>query len=177
MTTKTTFLALTLIAITMMGCKTNMTTTTVTPEPAPATEKKPKTMPQGRLLEVDYKEHGMRMPAFGDFQLNRRSGTPTLSFYHWSEKKVIEVPDSLFDVARRIMEEEKMYEYDSYYDKTPKGERILDGTRWDFSAYFEGKQYISSGGFDTWPQNVNGIRRLVKLLTEAAKTGTQGEEE
>ena len=127
-------------------------------------------MPESRLLQVEYDEQGMRMMEFSRFCLSHRFGPPTLTFHHYGEEKKIEVPDSLFDVARRIIEEEHMYEYESSYRmEAPGGVRILDGEKWDFTAVFEGKKYIFSSGFCEWPDNPSGLKRIEKLLYNAAK--------
>ena len=151
----------------MTGCKTTTTAAST------AMEKEVKTMPQGRLLEVSYEERGMNFPEYGDFKLRRRFGPPTLAFRHWSDEVKIEVSDSLFDVALNIIKEGRMYEYETLYDDTPKGIQMLDGTKWDFTAVFEGKQYIFSGGRSTWPEDKKGLDLIIQLLTDTAKKGCE----
>lgn len=132
-------------------------------------KKEKPTMPEGRLLRVTYFFQGMMMEEFGSFDLQRQPDgkASTLSFRHFSDEVSYEVSDTLFDAARRIIEEERMYEYDSYYSfKTD--ERMLDGYRWDFDAWFEGDRHISSGGRHVDPEG-NGLRKISSLLYNAAK--------
>lgn len=174
---KTTLFTILLTTLTMTGCKTTQTPVTSAPdgisvgETSTPPEKEAKTMPQGRLLQVSYEERGMNFPEFGDFKLSRRSEPPTLTFRHWSDEVKIAVSDSLFDAALNIIKEERMYEYESKYDDTPPGVRLLDGMNWDFMAVFEGKQYIFASGKSTWPKNRKGLDLIIKLLTEAAMKG------
>lgn len=124
------------------------------------------TMPEGRLLRVKYVFQGMRMPAFGNFDLQRTPEGSRLFFKHYDSDMSCEVSDTLFDAVRNIIEQEKMYEYDSYYSfKTD--ERILDGYRWEFEAWFEGDKRILSGGRHASPSG-NGLQKINSLLSDAA---------
>ena len=131
------------------------------------TQNTPKTMPEGRLLRVTYSYQGMRMEMFSNFDLQRLPEGSKLSFRHYNNEVSYEVNDTLLDAARRIIEEEHMYEYDSYYSMKMEG-RILDGDRWDFDAKFEGNQRISSGGRNASPKG-DGLHKISKLLNDAAR--------
>jgi hypothetical protein len=130
-----------------------------------------RTMPQGRLLRVEYSFQGMRMAPFRDFDLRRSAdgSKSTFSFHHVGEVNIDGVPDSLFDAARRIIEEERMYEYASSYGLSPEiGQRMLDGYRWSFDAEFENNESISSSGRHVSPEG-KGLNRMEELLSNAAK--------
>lgn len=113
-------------------------------------EEQPTTMPQGKLLRVMYAFHGMRMSEFNDFDLKRSAdkGDSEFKFRHYSSDVSIDgVADSLFTAAYRIIEEERMFEYGSYYGLSPELEQgMLDGFRWSFDAYFENGGRISCLG-------------------------------
>ena len=128
-----------------------------------------KKMPEGRLLRVAYFYQGMMMEEFGHFDLKRQADgkTATLSFHHFSDEVSYEVSDTLFDAARRIIEQEKMYEYASSYSLKMK-DRILDGYSWSFDADFEGDEHISTGGSNVSPDG-DGLHKIRKLLYDAAK--------
>ena len=127
------------------------------------------TMPEGRLLRVTYSYQGMMMEEFGNYDLQRHTdGKPsTLSFRYRGDDVSYVVSDTLFDAARRIIEEERMYEYDSYYS-LKMDERILDGYRWDFDAWFEGDKCISTGGHHVSPKG-DGLNKISTLLRNAAR--------
>lgn len=131
-----------------------------------------RTMPEGRLLRLEYNFQGMRMEAFSNFDLNRTPGSVEgckLSFRHYGSEMTFDVPDSLFDAARRIIEVEKIYEYASHYSLPPEiAAGMLDGYRWDFFASFENKQVISSSGRHARPDG-NGLREIRQLLEKAAQ--------
>jgi len=78
-----------------------------------------------------------------------------------------EVSDTLFDAARRIIEEERMFEYDSYYSPETDG-RILDGYSWSFDARFEGDRHISSNGSHASPKG-DGLSKISRLFSNAAQ--------
>ena len=131
-------------------------------------EKKEKpTMPEGRLLRVQYFFQGMMMEEFGNFDLQRLPDGCKLSFRHFSDEVSYEVSDTLLDAARQIIEQERMYEYDSYY-KFEMDERMLDGYRWSFDAWFEGDKQISSGGRHVSPDG-KGLNKIEELLRNAAR--------
>ena len=133
------------------------------------------TMPEGRLLRVTYYFQGMRMPEFGNFDLKRSPEGSRLFFKHYNSDASCEVSDTLFDAVRNIIEQEKMYEYDSYYSfKTD--ERILDGYRWEFEAWFEGDKRISSGGRHVSPSG-KGLQKIDSLLSEAARQAMQADKQ
>ena len=132
----------------------------------------PATMPQGKLLRVMYDFHGMRMDEFNDFDLKRSAdkGNSEFNFRHYSSDVSIDgVADSLFTAAYRIIEEERMFEYRSYYGLSPELEKgMLDGFRWSFYAYFENGERISSSGRHVMPDG-DGLNRIEKLLYHAAE--------
>ena len=132
----------------------------------------PATMPQGKLLRVMYEFHGMRMNDFSDFDLKRSAdkGDSEFKFRHYSSDVSIDgVADSLFTAAYRIIEEERMFEYGSYYGLSPELEQgMLDGFRWSFDAYFENGERISSSGRHVMPDG-DGLRRIERLLNHAAE--------
>ena len=132
----------------------------------------PATMPQGKLLRVMYAFHGMRMSEFNDFDLKRSAdkGDCEFCFRHYSSDVSIDgVADSLFTAAYRIIEEERMFEYGSYYGLSPELEQgMLDGFRWSFDAYFENGERISSSGRHVMPDG-KGLRRIEILLHDAAE--------
>lgn len=154
----------------LFGCKSKVTDvdepSSHPSHPSPLTQQK---MPEGRLLGVSYFYQGMMMEEFGSFGLHRDAvgKTAELSFRHFSNEESHEVSDTLFDAARRIIEEEKMYEYAPSYQLKMK-ERILDGYSWSFSAKFEGNENISSGGSNVSP-NGKGLDKIRNLLYDAAK--------
>ena len=79
------------------------------------------------------------------------------------------VADSLFTAAYRIIEEERMFEYGSYYGLSPELEKgMLDGFSWSFDAYFENGERISSSGRHVMPDG-DGLRKIEKLLYDAAE--------
>lgn len=129
------------------------------------------TMPQGKLLELEYNFSGMRIEMFSDFDLHRKEKGPgaTMKFRHFNKEVTYEVSDTLLDAAKRIIEEEKMYEYGISYEwESLNGGRILDGYAWHFYAGFEDKQHISSRGSNASPDG-DGLHRIRELLSEAAK--------
>jgi hypothetical protein len=132
----------------------------------------PATMPQGKLLRVMYDFYGMRMDEFNDFDLKRsaETGRSEFRFKHSSSEVSIDgVDDSLFTAACRIIEEERMYEYSSYYGLSPELQKsMLDGFRWSFDAYFENGGRISSSGCHVMPDG-EGLRRIEKLLYDIAE--------
>ena len=135
----------------------------------------PATMPQGKLLRVEYAYHGMRMAEFSDFDLKRSAdkGNSEFSFrHHSSDVSVNGVADSLFSAAYRIIEEERMYEYRSSYRLPPEIEQgMLDGFSWSFDAYFENGEHISSGGRHVMPDG-KGLNKIERLLYDAAEAVT-----
>ena len=132
----------------------------------------PATMPQGKLLRVKYDFNGMRMAENRDFDLKRseETGKSEFRFKHSSSEVIIDgVADSLFTAACRIIEEEHMFEYSSYYGLSPELEKgMLDGFRWSFDAYFENGERISSSGRHVMPDG-DGLRRIERLLNHAAE--------
>ena len=151
----------------LFGCKSNEKTTEApTSHPSPLAQQK---MPEGRLLRVSFFYQGMMMEELGNFDLHREADgkTAVLSFRHYSDEVSHEVSDTLFDAARRIIEEEKMYEYASSY-KLEMKEMILDGYSWGFDADFEGDEHIASGGSNVSPRG-DGLNKIRNLLYEAAK--------
>ena len=130
------------------------------------TKKEKPTMPQGKLLGLEYNYSGM-----SDFNLQRKEkGTGAIfKFRHYNVETTYEVSDTLLNAAKRIIEEEKMYEYGiSYSWEVPNGERILDGYAWHFYALFENKDTINSSGSNASPDG-EGLHRINALLSEAAR--------
>ena len=129
-------------------------------------------MPQGKLLRVEYNFSGMRMAEYRDFDLKRsaETGKSEFRFKHGSSEVSIDgVADSLFTAACRIIEEERMFEYRSYYGLSPELEKgMLDGFRWSLYAYFENGERISSSGRHVMPDG-DGLNRIEKLLYHAAE--------
>lgn len=152
------------------GCKSKQVAVDNT---APAAQQTVQpTMPEGRLLRLEYRYQGMMMMPFSHFDLNRTHGSVEgckLSFCNYGNELTFDVPDSLFDAARRIIEEEKIYEYDSYYGLPPEIENGMhDGYSWSFSASFENKQVISSHGRHVSPEG-DGLNKINQLLEKAAR--------
>ena len=136
------------------------------------TKKEKPTMPQGQLNKLEYNYSGMRIERFSDFELQRKKdgNGATLKFRHFNREDLsFEVSDTLLDAARRIIEEDKMYEYGiSYSIQIPDGERILDGFSWYFSATFEDQQSIYSKGYHASPDG-DGLYHISQLLYDAAE--------
>lgn len=126
-----------------------------------------KTMPQGRLLSVSYNYQGMMMEAIRNKELTRKDGAPIIKFEFIGEERQFAVSDTLFDVARAIIEEEKMYNYGEHYSLGKMGYEILDGYSWSFDATFEGDVGISSGGSNSQPGG-DGLNRINTLLFDTA---------
>ena len=138
-------------------------------------KKNPAVMPDGRLLRVTYSYQGMMMMEFGNFDLHSTPEGCKLTFRHFSNEVTYEVSDTLLDAARSIIEQEKMYEYDSYYSFKSE-HRMLDGYHWDFDAWFEGDKRISSGGSHVSPGG-NGLHKIEELLSKAAQQLVKDEKE
>ena len=159
------------------GCKTAATATEkeeAKTMPEVVEEKKP-VMPQGRLLTVEYNYQDMNMMPLSHPRLKRTDDGATLTV--WVSGKgdtVLQVSDTLLDAARTIIEEDSMYAYDSSYGLPPELERqLLDGFRWEFWAFFEGKQHLSSRGRHVMPKDSKGLHRLNTLLINAAQACLQ----
>jgi len=176
---KTTFLLLMTVGILLFcaGCKSNKP---VIPDKNNTVEQPAKkaTMPQGRLMHVMYKYSGMARMPYSNFNLIRTdSGKSSFSFWHGSEMSFENIPDSLFDALRRVIEEEHMYEYESYYGLPRELEQgMLDGYSWSFDAVFENKERISSSGRHVSPDG-KGLRKIEDLLVKAAQSYTKDNEE
>ncbi|MBQ3631977.1 MAG: hypothetical protein II949_12155 [Prevotella sp.] len=125
-----------------------------------------KSMPAGRLLSVSYSYQGMMMEPLRNKELTRTDGTPTIKFVFMGDERQFAVSDTLFDVARAIIEEEEMFKYDGYYSFKSEFQ-ILDGYSWSFDATFEGNERISSGGSNVEPRG-DGLVKINKLLQDAA---------
>ena len=156
------------------GCKTsngsgNDDKTTVQP---------PRPMPQGQLIEVSYHYQGMAREMIEQPRLSRMNGKPMLEFDFYGEKKQFEVSDTLFDAARTIIEEERMYEYSTSYSLQMNNERILDGYSWSFDATFlnpdSTRERLSSHGRNAEPDG-NGLSRMRQLLHNTAQPFAQEE--
>ena len=138
---------------------------------------KPSTgMPQGKLLRVEYAYNGMRFTEFSNFDLKRSAETGKSQFsfrHHTSDVTIHDVADSLFTAVSRIIEEERMFEYGTYYGLPRELEQgMLDGFKWQFDAYFEGGEHIYSSGRHVMPDG-EGLRRIENLLYHAAETATK----
>ena len=128
------------------------------------------TMPEGRIVRLYYNYNGMMMEEFSNFTLCRLPDGKgiQISFRHrGSEMTINDESDSLFDAARHIIEEERMYEYDSHYS-LQLGGPILDGYSWDFDVYFESGEKLLTGGRHVSPDG-NGLRRISSLLSDTAR--------
>jgi hypothetical protein len=124
-------------------------------------------MPEGKLTEVSYGYMAMMLPTVGNPTITRgEDGKATLTFNHYNEERTFEVSDTLFDEARKIIEEEEMYKYASDYT-AQFNDMILDGYSWHFSAKFESGEAISTGGSNARPSG-NGLHRIDSLLTDVA---------
>ena len=125
-------------------------------------------MPVGRLDEVAYSYQGMQMNVIDQPRLKRTSdGKAVLTFSFYHDERSYEVPDTLLDTARDIIEAEKMYEYGVSYSTVFDG-RILDGYSWSFDAVFEGGERLSSHGRNARPEG-SGLHRIERLLNDAAR--------
>ena len=127
-------------------------------------------MPQSKLLRVEYNYSGMMMEPFYNIELyrNEEGKGPQLKFETQRQEYSFEVSDTLFDAARRIIEEEKMYEYGVSYELA-SDIQVLDGYAWRFYARFENKEEnIDSRGHQVSP-NGNGLNRMRQLLYDAAE--------
>lgn len=127
-------------------------------------------MPEGRIVRLHYNYNGMMMVEFCNFTLCRLpdgKGTQFSFRHRGNEVTINDASDSLLDAARRIIEEESMYEYDSYYSLRMDG-RILDGYSWDFDVYFESGEKLLTGGRHVSPDG-NGLRRISSLLSDTAR--------
>ena len=81
--------------------------------------------------------------------------------------------DTLFTAVSRIIEEERMFEYESHYGLPPELEqRMLDGFRWRFDACFENGERIHSSGRHVFPDG-NGLQKIERLLYHAAEAATK----
>ena len=165
------FLTIMAILPLLTGCKSQKAAVPDT-QPGAATTAEVRTMPEGKLLSVSYSYQGMAMNEFGDFELKRTLGEADgnkFSFRHFRSEMSFSVPDSLFDAARRIIEEEHIYAYDASYGLPPELERqLLDGYRWELSVRFEGTKLLLFSGKHVSPEG-NGLNRLNQLLSEAAR--------
>ena len=97
------------------------------------------------------------------------TGKSEFNFRHYNTQVSHDgAPDSLFTEARRIIEEERMYEYgDSYHLPAELEASMLDGFSWHFDAYFENGVHISSHGRHVLPEG-KGLHSLENLLYKAA---------
>lgn len=133
-------------------------------------------MPKGKLLRVEYAFNGMRLAEYSNFDLKRSTETGKSEFsfnYRISEVTIHDVADSLFTAASRIIEEERMFEYESYYGLPRELEQgMLDGFRWRFDACFENGERIHSSGRHVFPDG-KGLQRIEGLLYHAAEAATK----
>ena len=69
-------------------------------------------MPKSKLLHMEFNYSGMMMEPFYNLELDRNEEAKgrQLKFNSHGQEYSFEVSDTLFDAARRIIEEEKMYE-------------------------------------------------------------------
>jgi hypothetical protein len=133
-------------------------------------------MPKGMLLRVEYAFNGMRLAEYSNFDLKRgaETGKSEFSFnHHISEVTIHDVADTLFTAVSRIIEEERMFEYESHYGLPSELEqRMLDGFRWRFDACFENGERIHSSGCHVFPDG-NGLQKIERLLYHAADAATK----
>ena len=164
---RTKLLILMTIIASLVGCKSKEPTGKADGAATPAAV--PAAMPQGRLNYVEHSYHAMYMAPFSNFELKRidDSDSCEFKFYHYDQEETHTVSDTLLDAARRIISEEKMYEYAKAYIN-PMADQILDGYNWSFLAIFDGKEHISSHGRQASAPG-NGIRLLGEMLSNAAE--------
>lgn len=162
---KTLFFTLALAGL-FTGCKTKAVPATDDSTQPKEEETMKKSMPEGQLTYVSYSYQGMAMEIVRDMELSLVDGKAQLSFEFWQDKRTYVVDDSLLTAARRIIEEEEMYNYATGYSPHFEG-RILDGYSWSFDSKFEGGERIWSRGRNAEPSG-NGLQRIYKLLRDAA---------
>ena len=134
-------------------------------------------MPEGRLIEVEYSEHGtMAFPnkyyrveadADGSYWLTHVS----------QEGDTTRVPVGtrlLYDL-RNVIERDRLYSLESHYRTKMQ---VMDGESWRFYARFDDKNSISSGGENAWPKNLSlgGVYGILdsaynKLMAEPVPVG------
>ena len=169
------FLTAVVMACLLCGCKSQQQPTEGQGNGNQTETTMKKEMPQGRLLSVSYNYQGMRRELFRNMELTRKDGKSVIRFEGPYGEREYEVSDSLFDQARTIIEEEKMYEYGTHYSVMMEY-RILDGYSWDFSATFEGNEHIVSSGHNASPDG-NGLSRIHRLLYDTCNQYFVEEEE
>ncbi len=131
---------------------------------------------RANLKYVQYEYHSMAFHPFEEYVLEKYdNGEVHLKTNGSVGDRDYLVSDTVMTAVKRIIEECKMYEYDSYYTIPIQP---LDGDRWAFTARFE-DQTISSGGRNAEPKDDEGLRRLSRLLFDvasAAEKKLRGEE-
>ena len=121
------------------------------------------TMPEGKLLNVEYTESGTMAGFQFEGRVNTgKNGVVRMEVSSESYGPVVKkkVNANVLDDLRKIIEEEKMYAYKENYQ--PSFE-VLDGESWYFNAAFENDKYISSGGSNAWPAG-DGLKRIKGYL-------------
>ena len=152
----------TLMAITILG----MTFGCKTPKTGDGADSPFSKMPAGRLTMVSYNYQGMRMMLVSSPTVTLgEDGKTIMTFSKYTEDRSFEVSDTILDAARKIIEEEKMYNYASRYDNK-FNDMILDGYSWNFSAKFDSGETIYSGGRNAQPDG-DGLHRIGRLLSDA----------
>ena len=128
------------------------------------------------LTYVEYEYHAMAFHPYENYILekNDKNEVHLKTTGNIGDRDYL-VSDTVLTAVKRIIEEYRMYEYDSYYTVEIQP---LDGYRWGFAARFS-DQRLSSAGRNAWPPNSEGLRKLSQLLYEvasAAEKKLRGEE-
>ena len=118
-------------------------------------------MPEGKLIEVEYSEHGtMRFPN-KYYRVAEEDGSFWLTHVS-QEGDTTRVPVGrglLYDL-RSIIERDHLYNLEKRYHPNMQ---VMDGESWHFYARFDTKQSISSGGENAWPKKLSlgGVYHLL----------------
>lgn len=133
-------------------------------------------MPEQPLVKVSY-TYGSQMIRYSEFDVTIMSegdSVYAITFDQDMEQRCryrITEPH-LMDTLRTIIEQNKMYEYESHYINR----MVLDGWAWNYSAYFEDKgnpptgTYLSSSGSNARPKNSTGLHQLEVRMKKALST-------
>ncbi len=131
-----------------------------------------KKMPEGELVSVEYTISGtmegyeyegrVKADSTGAFVLRAMKKNYGPLF----EKKIGSQEMKKF---RQIIEEEKMYEYEDYYQPDME---VMDGWGWSFSASFSDGASITSSGSNASPGG-SGLGRINAYMEELVQDGVQ----
>ena len=123
-------------------------------------------MPEGELTSISYTRSGM----MAGYEYEGRVETTDNGIILTAMRETygllyqLTIDKETMAKFRAIIEEEKMYKYESHY--TPPVQ-VHDGYMWSFSAAFSDGKCIDSGGSNAGPGG-NGIGRIRGLFTELA---------